>query len=316
MIETRHSETADVGYHSDLYVVSRIIWSGKYLIAAIAAFVTVVAVVVAFILPNIYRAEALLAPNLEDGPQGLSGLADQYAGIASLAGLELDTGSTDKIALGLSVLQSRKFLSDFIERHEILVPLMAASHWDSETEKLVIDDDIYDSENQEWVRDFSPPRKQIPSRQEAYEEFREILAVRQDRDTGFVTVSVEHYSPVLAKRWVDWLIEDLNANMRNRDVSRARQAIEYLNAQVNATSLAGMQEVFYRLIEEQTKTVMLAEVSPEYLLTTIDDAVVPEIRDKPQRILIVLFGAILGVVIGILTQFISHAYRGRSSSQD
>lgn len=307
MVETRHS---------DLYVVSRIIWSGKYVIAAIAAISTVVAVIVAFVLPNIYRAEALLAPNLEEGPQGLSGLADQYAGIASLAGLELDTGSTDKVALGLSVLQSRKFLSDFIERHDLLVPLMASSHWDSEKEQLIIDDDVYDAENEEWVRDFRPPRKQVPSRQEAYEEFQEILSVRQDRDTGFVTISVEHHSPVMAKQWVDWLIEDLNDNMRNRDVSRAEQAINYLNAQVNATSLAGMQEVFYRLIEEQTKTVMLARVSPEYLLTTIDDAVVPEIREKPQRALIVLFGAILGLVIGIVAQTARYFYRKAPSSHD
>ena len=316
MVETGHRESANVGYHSDLYVVSRIICSARYLIAAIAAFATAVAVIVAFVLPNIYRAEALLAPNLEEGPQGLSGLADQYAGIASLAGLDLNTGSTDKIALGLSVLQSRRFLSDFIERHDILVPLMASSHWDADTEQLIIDDDIYDVENEEWVRDFSPPRKQVPSRQEAYEEFEQILFVRQDRDTGFVTINVEHYSPVLAKRWVDWLVEDLNSNMRNRDVSRARQAIEYLNKQVNATSLAGMQEVFYRLIEEQTKTVMLAEASPEYLLTTIDDAVVPEIREKPQRALIVLFGAILGVVIGILAQLSFQFYRSNAMSRD
>ena len=72
-----------------------------------------------------------------------------------------------------------------------------------------------------------------------YEEFsEEILSVTKDKQTGFVTIAVDHYSPVVAKQWVDWLVEDINFTVMRQDVDEAEQAIEYLNRQILATSLA------------------------------------------------------------------------------
>jgi len=285
----------------DLREVFRVLWAGRWLIGAITFAATVIAVIVALMLPNIYRAEALLAPNDQEGAGGLSALAAQYGGLASLAGINLGGGQADKTAMGLEVLKSRKFVSEFIERHDILVPLMAARRWNSETGDLKIDPDDYDSASSKWIRDVSPPKKTIPSLQEAYEEFMDILSVGQDKKTGFVTVAVEHYSPAVAKQWVDWLIDDLNSSIMRQDVAEAEQAIAYLNKQIEATSLAELHNVFFRLIEEQMKTVMLAKVSNEYLLKTLDPAVAPEKKAKPMRALIVLLSAMLS---GILSMFL------------
>ena len=286
----------------ELRELFHVLWSGKWLIGGITFAATVIAVIVTLMLPNIYRAEALLASNQDEGAGGLSALAAQFGGLASLAGINLASGSSDKTALGLEILKSRKFISEFIERHDILVPLMAVKGWDLETGELKIDSDIYDVSAKKWVRDVRPPRQTIPSLQEAYEEFsEEILSITQDKQTGFVTVSVEHYSPVVAKQWVDWLVEDINSTIMKQDVDEAEQAIEYLNKQILATSLADLQTVFFRLIEEQTKTVMLAKVSNEYLLKTLDPAVAPEEKYKPSRALIALVSAFLS---GVLAMFI------------
>ena len=72
----------------------------------------------------------------------------------------------------------------------------------------------------------------------------------------------------------------------------------YSNKQIESTSLADVQNIFFRLIEEQTKTVMLANVSDEYLLTTLDPAVAPEMRSRPNRRLIVILGMMLGIFVG------------------
>lgn len=221
----------------DLRELFRVLWAGKWLIGAITFAVTVIAIVVALMLPNIYRAEALLAPNDQDAAGGLSALAAQYGGVASLAGINLGGGSTDKTALGLEILKSRKFISEFIERHKLLVPLVAARGWNFETGELRIDPDDYDEAAGKWVRDVSPPKKVIPSLQEAYEEFMDILSISEDKKTGFVTVSIEHYSPTIAKQWVDWLIKDLNTSIMAHDVTEAEQAIDYLNNQVESTPL-------------------------------------------------------------------------------
>lgn len=297
----------------NLRALFRILWAGKWLIGGITFGATVIAVIVALLLPNIYRAEALLAPNDQEGASGLSALASSYGGLASLAGINLGGGQADKTALGLEVLKSRKFISEFIERHDILVPLMASKRWDSETGDLMIDRDEYDVASGKWIREVSPPKKKIPSSQEAHEEFVDALSVRQDKETGFVTVAIEHYSPVVAKQWVDWLIADLNHSIMSTDVAEAEQAIEYLNEQINTTSLSGLKEVFFSLIEEQTKTVMLAKVTNEYLLKTLDPAVAPEKKSKPKRSLIVIFSFILGFFLAVLLILIPTPLRQEKS---
>jgi len=275
------------------------LWEGRWWIGGFTITSLVVAVVIAISLPNIYRAEALLAPVQDAGPGGLSNLASQYSGLASLAGLNLGKKPFDKTMLGIEVLKSRKFVAEFIERYDLLVPLIAAKKMDSRTGELVIDPDIYNTEKGEWTRTVGAPRKATPSLQEAYDEFVQLMAVREDRDSGFVTVSIEHYSPTVAKQWVDWLVADINQTIMEQDVSEAQQTIEYLTKQIAMTSMADLQSIFYRLIEEQTKTVMLANVASEYLFRTVDPAIAPEMKVRPQRALIVLLGGFLGGLLGI-----------------
>lgn len=298
----------------DLRELFAVLWAGKWLIGGITAAAAIVAVLIAIMLPNIYRAEALLAPNQEQGAGGLAALAAQYGGLASLAGINLGGGNTDKTGLGLEVLKSRKFIGEFIERHDLLVPLIAAEGWDSESGELKIDPDDYDVAAKKWVREVSPPKKTIPSAQEAYEKFSDIFSISQDKKTGFVTVSVEHYSPTVARQWVDWLVDDLNSEVMQQDVSEAEQAIEYLNKQIANTSLAELQAVFFSLIEEQTKTVMLAKVSSEYLLKTLDPAVAPEEKAKPKRALIAVLGTMLGGFMGVVIVLIRSSVRTEDNS--
>ena len=292
----------------DLRDVFRVLWAGKWVIGGFTLVVTIIAVVVVLMLPNIYRAEALLAPQNQAAAGGLSALASQYGGLASLAGIDLGNGAADKTVLGLEIIKSRRFITEFIDRHDVLVPLMAVKAWNSESGYLEIDSDDYDVASETWVRDVSPPKKTIPSSQEAYEEFMDILSVGQDKKTGFVTISVEHYSPTVAKQWVDWLIADLNSSIMQQDVAEAEQAIEYLNKQIENTSLADLQNVFFRLIEEQTKTVMLAKVMDEYLLKTIDPAIAPEIKSKPKRALMVILSAFLGALLAMAGLLVSTSF--------
>jgi uncharacterized protein involved in exopolysaccharide biosynthesis len=278
----------------------RTLWSWKWLIAGIAFAASVIAALVSLLLPDIYRSDTLLAPNNAENSSGIAALTSQYAGLASLAGINLDQGEIDKTALGLEILKSRRFISNFIAQHNILVPLMAADGWELSTGDLTIDPDIFDVETGEWVRDVSPPKTTIPSSQEAHEEFIEILSIDQDQATGFVTIAIEHYSPVLARQWLEWLIQDLNHYVMQRDVAEAEQAIGFLNKQIANTSLANLQSVFFSLIEEHTKTVMLANMTDEYLFTVVDPPVEPDEKAKPRRLLIVILSSFLGLILAVI----------------
>lgn len=285
----------------DLRKLFNAIWTGKWLIIVATMSTVLITAIAVFLMPNVYRAEALLAPAQNESSSGLAALASQYGGLASLAGLDLSGRANDKTAIGLEVLKSRQFISDFVERRELLVPLMAAKGWNWETGKLEIDRGDFDIVRGEWVRHVDPPRTTKPSLQEAYEEFREKLFVEQDNASGFIRIGFEHYSPTVAKQWIDWLVEDINHTIMNRDVTAAQQAIEFLNGQIDNTSLTDLREVLFRLAEEQMKTVMLASASEEYLFVTLDPAVVPEEEAGPRRFLII---SVCGFMVLLLSTII------------
>jgi uncharacterized protein involved in exopolysaccharide biosynthesis len=298
----------------DLKELFMVLWSGKWLIAAITGLAAVTSVVIALMLPNIYTANALLAPADQSGG-GMSALMQQYGGLASLAGVSLSGGEEGSRAqLGMQLMKSRAFIGNFVERRDILPELMAVKAWDASSGRIVFDSETYDGASKTWVREVEPPRQPAPSSQEAHKAFSAILGVSQDKQTGYVTVSVEHQSPVVAATWVNWLVEDVNAAVKAQDVTEAEKSIEYLREQVTNTSLADLQAVFFDLIQSQTETVMLAEVRQEYVFKTIDPAVAPEEKSKPSRALICVLGTLLGGMFGVVIVLIRHYARSESEA--
>jgi uncharacterized protein involved in exopolysaccharide biosynthesis len=291
----------------DLRELFSVLWDGKWWIVGLTSIAAVIAVVYALSLPNLYRSEVLLAPASDGGGGGLGVLAANFGGLAGMAGISLPGGGgSDKTGLGLEVMKSRAFIQRFIERRNILVPLMAAEAWDASSGELVINERIYNVGTNTWVREANPPKKAGPSAQESYRAFSGLFTVSQDTGSGFVTFAIKHVSPVVAQQWVTWFIEDVNDAMRDDDVREAERSITYLKDQVEATSLADLQSMFFELIQKQTETIMLAQVRSEYLFKTIDPAIVPEQRAEPKRAIICVSGTLLGSMIAVLWVLISH----------
>lgn len=303
-----HSQTP-MDDEIDLKELFMVLWSGKWLITAITGAAAILSVAAALLVPNIYTANALLAPAEQSGG-GMSALMQQYGGLASLAGVSLPGGEDGSRAqLGMQLMKSRAFIGNFVERRDILPELMATKAWDAGSGLIVFDPESYDATSKTWIREVEPPRQSSPSNQEAYKAFSAILGVSQDMQTGYVTVSVEHQSPVVAAQWVNWLVEDVNAAVKAQDVAEAKKSIEYLREQVTNTSLADLQAVFFDLIQSQTETVMLAEVRQEYVFKTIDPAVVPEEKSSPNRALICILGTLFGGGFGVVIVLLVHYAR-------
>lgn len=294
----------------DLRELFAVIWQGKWLVIAITAVFAIGSVALALYLPNIYKSEALLAPAAEEQGGGLSALASQFGGLASLAGVNLGgKGGTDKTQLAIEVLKSRQFTSDFIQKHNILADLMAAKKWDREQDKVLYDEDIYIAETNTWSREVDAPLKPEPSMQEAFKVFSKILSVSSDKETGMVTLSIEHLSPTVAQQWASWLVQDINKVMKERDVAEANRSSEFLNKQIALTNVADIKTILYKLVEEQAKTIMFAEVRDEYVFKTIDPALVPEEKAKPKRALICVLGTMLGGMLGVMLVLVRHFIR-------
>lgn len=285
-----------------------ILWQRKLLIIAITVIAAVVAVYVALSLPNKYRAEVLLASSEADGG-GISDIASQFGGIASIAGLSLPSGSDNKMGKALALLKSRAFIQRFIEEKELLPELLALEAWDEESEKLVFNSDIYDLNNKVWTRNAPPGKEVIPTGWEGYNVFIGMLRVGELTNDSTLIIALETLSPHLSQTWLKWLVEELNKTISDKELSEARISIDYLQRQIANTQVKELQSIFYSLIEEQTKKILLGEVKQDYVFEVLAEPVFPEEKSSPNRSLIVLALTALGGVLSVFLVLLVHVFR-------
>jgi len=295
--EARHHPDDEI----DLRELFATLWAGKWLIILTTILFGAAGVAYALYKPDIYQANALLAP--AEGETG-GRLGGQLGNLASLAGVNIGEDGSSNTVIAREVLQSRAFLTDFIRRHELEAPLMATKAWNIRQSEWVYDRDIYNPETGEWGADEDGESLQ-PTNWDLVKKFREShLSVSENKDNGMVTVSVKSLSPVAAQQWTEWLVRDINEHMREQDVEEAETSVAYLEAKLQETNIAGMQQVFYQLIEQETRTIMLANAQREYVFKTVDPAVVPQEHNEPKRVLIVLVSVLLGGMLAIFFVFL------------
>ena len=101
--------------------------------------------------------------------------------------------------------------------------------------------------------------------------------------------------------------------MQSRDLSEAQKSISYLEQQLTKTRLNDLQNVLFEIIEQQTKTIMFAEVREQYAFKTIDPALIPETKDSPKRALICVLGVLLGGMLGVMFVLIRYFTKNNKS---
>lgn len=285
----------------DLRDLIATLWHGKWLIVAITFLCSAGGAGYALFQPNVYTASAVVAP-AQDSGSGMQ-LSGQLSGLASLAGVNLGSGDSNQTAIAKEVLQSRAFLADFIRRHQLEVPIMATIGWSEKTEAWRYNTDMYNPNGGEWLKD-NEGESLKPTDWDLVKAFREQLNVSENSESGMLTLSITSYSPIAASEWLSWLISDINEQMRARDVQEAQARMDYLQKKLGETGNADMQQVFYQLIEKETRTIMLANAQPEYVFRTIDPAVPPQEKSGPKRVLIFLLASILGGMCGVFIVFV------------
>jgi uncharacterized protein involved in exopolysaccharide biosynthesis len=286
-----------------------VLWVDKIKIISVTAIFAILSVFYALSVPNQYKASALLVPAQQQAG-GISGALAQLGGIASLAGVSLGSGDSSESQIAQRIMQSWSFIEDFIKTNNLEIDVFAAEGWDRASGKLQIDEDLYNSGITQWlVRNDETNKVGMPSSWQLFETFTEMLSVSEDKKTGLVSVSIEYYSPQVAKQWLDMYISAINKHMQERQMEKVTRNIEYLEAQIAKTTIAEMQEVFYTIIEEQLKSKMLAEANPDYAFVSVSPSMVPEQKSQPKRALICILGTLLGAMLSVLLVLIMHHAR-------
>lgn len=277
----------------------RYLWRKKAYYIVTLLVVSVVSVTILLITPNKYTSDAsLLAVNNEE-IGGLAGLASNFGGLASMAGINL-SGSGNSVENEF-ILSSRDFLLPILKRHNLLHIIVATKAFDFENNEFIYDENIFS--NGKWVieGDEKSLINDEPAEWFIMERVHNVISVSKDELTGIITLKVEHYSPFFAQNLNRLLIDEINAFLKKREKINLDNRLNYLNSQLKNTDNQNLKVVLYSLIEQQLQEKMVLETTEEYAFKVVEAANLPDIKSSPLR-------AVIMIMIFIATFFLTTFY--------
>lgn len=254
----------------------------RWLFAGILACSTGVAVVVALLSQPVYRSQVVIAPVADNGAMGvLGGLASQFGGLASLAGVSLGKGGN--WSESVATLRSRHLIESLVTKRNLLPVL-----FDDTQDAATMGDAVLLFQNT-------------------------ILAVQEDAKTGLVTVSVKWHDREAAAEWANALVLLADQELRSKAIETANSSLAALQRELNQTQEVELRSAISRLMEAQLKVKLAAAVQQSYAYKVIDPAVAadPDKRAQPTRTTMVLAGVLFGLLAGLLAVALRMEFAGR-----
>jgi uncharacterized protein involved in exopolysaccharide biosynthesis len=278
MVESSPSVEED---EIDLLELIRTLLQAWKTIVGITIVCTGLAVVYALYAPEVFKAESLLAPAEEEKSAASSSLG-QFGGLAAMAGISIPSSSN--IERVLATLETREFLKKFISSQKLLP---------------IIFDDLWDESSNSWKLIEGQEKLTV---EDGILPLQGAIEVDQEK-SGLITLSISWKDPDIAAQWANYLVKQLNEQLRQKAIADSKKRVGYLEQELAKTTLQDMRAVLYNLLESEKQKAMLANVNEDFALEVIDPAVAPETREKPKRKLIVALGGVCGGFLGIFAVF-------------
>jgi len=247
----------------------------KYRILVIMVSAFIISVTISLLIPSQYKSSVVLMPVDNEPSSSNSTLAQ--AGKA--LGIGMSVQSTISLTQeGITTMQSRLFFEKLINKYDIL-PLIFPGEWNGK--KKIWNDGA-------------------PSNEEAYKRFRfEMTTISKDRNTGIVDLNFICNDPIESAKYANLIVEELNLLLRERQIKRSTESIEYLELGIQKTTSIDLRKALANLMQQEARQKMLAETRKEFAFTVIDPAYIPEKRIWPKRKQIVLIGLFIGALLSL-----------------
>lgn len=291
----------------DLLELFHILLNGKWIIISVTAFASIIGVIYSLNLPNIYESRTLLTPANSSG--SISNALRGYSGITGIAGLSLPIdGDKNNSKKAIAKISSLSFFENEILPNIFIPDLLALKSWNPKTNSLIYDDSIFIKSSNTWIRDSSKAQKKIPTPQESFRAFKSHLNISEDNNTGFVTISIKHESPYIAKEWVELLVGEINSFYRQKDKIKSEKALSYLNQKIASTNLSEIKQSIADLLKQETQKLTLIEANEFYVFDYIDSPAVMEKKSQPNRARICILFFLMGGMLSVLILLIKHFF--------
>ena len=281
----------------DFLSMLKVLYQRKLFILLVTFFVSLISIFYSLQIPNTYKSFAVLVPVSSSNTSSTSSGA--LTSLANLAGISLQREGVSNKIISIELMKSWGFIEEFIKKNGLEVEIFASKGWDRRTDQLIIDSEIYDTKNQKWLRKEQEFTKSEPSSWELYEAFIALLNISEDELTGLITVSFEHFSPTFSKKIVDMLVDEINEYSRLDALEKSKKNLEYLNKQILKEGNVTTRGFLYSLVESELENKMISEVNYDHVFVTAQKPMVPELKNGPQRFLIVAMSALIAMVFSI-----------------
>tara|TARA_B100000963_G_C22575349_1_gene648144 strand:+ start:98 stop:1012 length:915 start_codon:yes stop_codon:yes gene_type:complete len=278
-----------------LYEIISLLWIEKFYIFLCTAIFLFFSLIYSLSLPNLYTSSALLVPNQNEN--GVDSSLRSYSGLAGIAGLSIPSNSSSPYSEAFAKVSTYNFFVNNILPNIQLPNLLAVDHYNKTQKEIVYDKNKFLPTANRWLGAYESG----PSLQTAHALFiKNHLKVIEDIDTGYITLSITHESPEVAKRWVDIIVDQINSHMRNEHKFRSIKSIEFLNLQLMTSNFTEIKQALASLIEKETEKLMIIEVNEDFIFRVIEPPIVKEHKSGPNRLVIVFIASFLGLVIGMV----------------
>lgn len=258
-------------------------------------FLATFSLIYSFSIPKKYLSTAVMMESESkqnpSSPLGGGGLNS----LASLAGINLPSvfqnqGRLNEVS---ETIKSRKFILNLINKYELQKDLLAAKSWNAKNGLK------YKSS---WLRG---EKYKNASNETLFRSFSSNLIVDIDRETDFLTIGFIHFSPAFSKSVIDLISQEINNYIRGNDLNKAQRSLDYLQENVTGISNAELKQVFFYLIKDETRVLMLANSIDEYVVKTIDPAFTPELKYSPRRSILILTIVAIGWSIFFIVLYLA-----------
>jgi len=210
---------------------------------------------------------------------------------SSLFGIDL--GRSNNSAKAIAVMQSRDFIYYFLTKYNLLSLIEKNED---------VDISNIDENKKEII--FSPELKVLSKIPSIVGKFnKEVLTIDQADVDGIIILSISTKKPEYSQKILDLFIKEIDKIMKLDFISQTKANINALKNLTTEIKDPLSLNIISEIHNEEQKNLIKAETSEFFSFKLIDSPYLPINHYFPNRILFIIFGFILGIIIGYLYFF-------------
>lgn len=203
--------------------------------------------------------------------------------LASLGGLDIGIGSTDgKISRFeiIETINSRDFFYELLTEFDEILDFFVREYKDKDLILKKYPELIVSIKNRE--NSDKDLQTFLRISHELYKS--KFISINTDKESGFISISVESDSAVFSKSSLEKILNAINLKIKSKTIDLSDKIIFYLEDLLDKNTTIDVRSSISSMLSKELETNMLAKVQEDFALTIIDSPSISYKPVKPRRV--------------------------------